>query len=363
MSEKASQACSFVASNRRLKTISSDDHDDDILKKDKSLDPDAKKIKELEQEKFLLEEINNSFSTQADDLAKSKRELEIKLDEESKKTKELEQEKIILEEMVNDGEKTNHKTSKKFYSSIALIAIATAVGFVGYSYYENEILVQTVLPIHQNYPSNYLIQNLQGDTVDTWVAWNIAGDRIINIHITNTANAPQSMLDAVKDAILSTKTVTIDDSLTGKGPKGTSSTYFVGWEGAAENAYAEPTKRYIPQKFDINGSPNGVGDIEIILTNDVNPDGYSGYTKSIVDGNEILKSKITIFKVDRLDPDRLESIIRHEFGHAMGLGHSTATEDLMSPMLPDYPYISGCDVDTLKGLYDGDKNSKVVCQK
>lgn len=361
MPQKTSQACSLVAGNRGLNKISS--ADDDNPKKEKLLNTDASKIKELEQEKFLLKEVNDSVSAQAEDLVKSKHDLEIKLEQESKKSKELEQEKILLEEIVSDGEKIGYKASKKLYSIVALIAVGVSAGFIVYSYYENEILASTVLPIHQNYPSNYLIQNLQGDTVDTWVAWNIADGRVINIHVTNTANAPQSMIDAIKDAILSTKIVTIDDSLTGKGPKGTSSTYFVGWEGAIENAYSEPTKRYIPQKFDINGAPNGVGDIEIILTNDVNPDGYSGYTKSIVDGNEILKSKITIFKVNRLDSDRLESIIRHEFGHAMGLGHSTATEDLMSPMLPDYPYISGCDVDTLKGLYDGDKNSKVVCQK
>ncbi len=359
MPEKTCQACSFASSDRGLNNISPDDTDGSKIK---SLDSDVSKIKELEQEKFLLKEINDTVSAQADDLVKSKHDLEAKLEEESKKSKELEQEKIILEGMVDDGEKTGQKASKKFYASLAAIAIVAAVGFVGYTYYENH-LVPVVTPIQQNYNSNYILQNLQGDTVNTWVAWNIATGRTINIHVTNTANLPQSMIDAMKDAILSTKTVTIDDSLTGKGPKGQSSTYYVGWEGAVENAYSDPTKRYIPQQFAINGDPNGVGDIEIILTNDVNPDGYSGYTKSIVDGNEILKSKITIFKANKLDSDRLSSIIRHEFGHAMGLGHSTATEDLMSPMLPDYPYISGCDVDTLKGLYNGDQNSKVVCQK
>lgn len=340
------------------------DDNGDNSKKVKSLDTDTNKIKELERENFLPNEKNDSSITQTDDdLVKSKHELETKLAEELIKSKDLEQEKVFLKEIVNDDKKIIRKASKKLYLSIAIIAVAVSVGFAGYSYYENELLMNAVLPIHQNYSSIYLIQNLQGDTVDTWVAWNIADGRVINILIINTADVPQSMINAVKDAILSTKTVTIDDSLTGKGSKGTSSTYFVGWEGAIKNAYLEPTKRYIPQKFDINESPDGVGDIEIILTNDVNPDGYSGYTKSIVDGNEILKSKITIFKADKLDTVMLESIVRHEFGHAMGLGHSTATEDLMSPMLPDYPYISGCDVDTLKGLYNGDKNSKVVCQK
>jgi len=293
----------------------------------------------------------------------SKQNLEKKLGVESQKSKELEQEKILLEEMVDNSEKTEQKTHKKFYSSIAVIAVTISLGFIGYVYYENQIVTQTASHLPINYNSNYVIQNLQGDTIDTWVAWNIANGRIIHIHVTNTANLPQNMIDAMKDAILSTKAVTIDDSATGIGQKGTSSVYYVGWTGAVETAYSEPTKQYIPQQFDINGSPNGVGDIEIILTNDISPDGYSGYTKTLVDGNEILKSKITIFKANKLDTNNIGAIIRHEFGHALGLGHSTASEDLMSPMLPDYPYISGCDIDTLKGLYDGDKNSKVVCKK
>ncbi len=361
MPEKTRQACSALAGNWGLNKITDSDGSD--KKHDGSSSDDTRKIKELEQEKVLFKEINDQVSAQADNLEKSRHDLEIKLGQESQKSKELEQEKIILEEIVDSAEKTGLTVHKKYYSSMAAVAIAVSLGFVGYTYYENQVISHTVLPIQQNYNSNYLIQNLQGDTVNTWVAWNIANGRIIHIHVTNTANVPQNLIDAIKNAILSTQTVTIDDSLTGKGPKGSSSVYYVGWEGAVENASAAPTKRYIPQQFDINGSPDGVGDIEIILTNDINPDGYSGYTRSIVDGNEILKSKITIFKVNTLDPDRLSSIIRHEFGHAMGLGHSTATEDLMSPMLPDYPYISSCDVDTLKGLYNGDQNSKVVCQK
>lgn len=246
---------------------------------------------------------------------------------------------------------------------IVLIVVTISIGFVGYSYYENQVMIKVTAHDMSSYNSNYVIQNLQGDTINTWVSWNIENGRIIHIHVVNNANLPQEMINALEDAITSTKAVSIDDSQTNNGPKGSSSIYYVGWEGAAMNAYSEPTKLYIPQKFDINGSPGVVGDVEIILTNDINPDGYSGYTKSLVDGNQILKSKITIYKANKLDAGDLEAIVRHEFGHAMGLGHSTASGDLMSPILPDYPYISGCDVDTLKGLYNGDANSKVVCTK
>ncbi len=322
-------------------------------------------MKELEQEKVLLKKLNKLLTnvTDQDELKTNKLEdiqTQMKQDQ-----KEHQQKELFLDKTIHEGEKKEFTLAKKNLIIIAGAAMAIGIGFTANSIYVGELIGQQykVPNLGSVAPSNYVIQNLQGDTVNTWVAWNIENGRTIHVHVTNAANVPQNMIDAVKDAILSTKTVSIDDSLTGKGPKGTSSTYYVGWGGAATEAYLQPTKRYVPQKFDVSGSPDGVSDIEIILTNDVSPDGYSGYTKSLADGNEILKSKITIYKADKLDADRFEAIIRHEFGHALGLAHSTATEDLMSPMLPDYPYISSCDIGAIKGLYDGDKQSKVVCQK
>jgi Matrixin len=329
---------------------------------DKSETVDEHKIKELEQENVFLKDTNDILDEKINKLSTSKSNVEEKLLAETKKGKELEQEKLLLEEVTHDAENTQQKTRKKFYTMIALIAVTTSFGFAGYTYYENQTIIKATSHDMSNYNSNYVIQNLQGDTVDTWVAWNIENGRTIHVHVVNDANLPYDMINHMESAILSTQTVSIDDSLIGNGPKGTSSIYYLGWKGATVNAYSEPTKSYIPQKFDINGSPAGVGDVEIILTNDINPDGYSGYTKSLVDGNEILKSKITIYGANNLDADRLEAILRHEFGHALGLGHSTAQEDLMHAMLPDYPYISSCDIDALRGLYDGDENSKVVCK-
>lgn len=304
------------------------------------------------------------ISVRVDELGKSKQDLEKKLGRESIKSKELEQEKIILEEMVHDGEKSGRRIHKRYYILVSIIAVVVSVGFVGYSYYENQVLINTTSHLLANYNSNYIIQNLKGDTVNTWVAWNIQAGRILHINIVNTANLSQDKLDAIKDAILSTKTVTLDDSLLGKGPQGTSSVYYEGWEGALNEAYAKPTTYYIPQKFDIGGSTYGPGDIVIILTNDVNPDGLSGLTKSIADGNEILKSKITIYGASELSAVQLKAITRHEFGHAMGLAHSTAPEDLMHATIQTgYPYISQCDIDAVDGLYDGKKRSEVVCQK
>ena len=73
MPKKTSQACSLVTSNWRLNKISS--ADDDNIKKEKLFNTDESKIKELEQEKFLLKEINDSVSAQAEYLVKSKHDL------------------------------------------------------------------------------------------------------------------------------------------------------------------------------------------------------------------------------------------------------------------------------------------------
>jgi predicted Zn-dependent protease len=113
----------------------------------------------------------------------------------------------------------------------------------------------------------------------------------------------------------------------------------------------------------MDNDPNGAGDIVITLTNDINPDGLSGFTKSTADGNQILKSTITIYNANQLSDTQLAAITRHEFGHAMGLAHSTAVEDLMHATIQtDYPYISQCDIDAVTGLYDGKKQSAVICQ-
>lgn len=211
--------------------------------------------------------------------------------------------------------------------------------------------------------SKYLIQNLRGDTTDTWVSWNIIPNRALTFTILEESNISEEKINAIKNAILSEKSLQIDNSILHEGSKGTFSTYYVGWQGAMQQASKSQTKMIIPQKFEYVESNNGVADITIKLDTQRNGDGYSGYTKSVVDENQILKSIITIYDVEKLSTEKIATITRHEFGHALGLAHSTAPESLMFPTITtDYPFISPCMLDAIKELYDGNQKSEVVCK-
>ena len=212
--------------------------------------------------------------------------------------------------------------------------------------------------------SNYSIQNLKGDTIDTFLAWRLVENDVLHINIINAHKYPEK-IDIIKDVILSTQVIEIDNSFTHKGLKGTTSTYYLGWTGALEKSSQTPTSFYIPKKLEVIDSATGAGDITIKLVSYRSGDGFSGWTKSIADEsqNQILKSEITIYDVENLTDNQLSAITRHELGHAFGLAHSTAPEDLMAPtMTTEFPYISPCDIDAIVSLYNGEKLSQIECK-
>ena len=87
-------------------------------------------------------------------------------------------------------------------------------------------------------------------------------------------------------------------------------------------------------------------------------------TRILVDdaSEQILKARITIYDVDELTDAEFTTIVRHEFGHALGLAHSSASDDLMYPTIQtDNALISQCDIDAMASLYNGEKIAQVTC--
>ena len=215
--------------------------------------------------------------------------------------------------------------------------------------------------------SGFVIENLRGDTVDTAISWQIPDEKILYVNIIDDQHLTPERSDVIRKTIFSEEFHEIDDSELRKGPKGTTSKYYVGWMGALKDASRKPTKFPIPINLEIISDKNNIaGDINIRLTNLAHGDGISGFTKIIADtsNNQILKAEVTIYDIDRINLGRLEVISRHELGHVFGLAHTSAPEDLMhQEITTPYPYISPCVVEAVHKLYDGRKESKVVCEK
>ena len=323
------------------------------------------KYKELKQNEMIASDMIDDAEKQVQTIHQERENLKGELEKIQTESKEKEMEKQLLEEMVSMEEKEKHVMTKKYYKTIIVSAIAIAVVVGVYSMLFAELAGQQYKVEIQPQTTGYTIQNLRGDTIDTYLSWRLVEGDVITVNILNAERVSPEQLEIVKKTILSEEELEIDNSLLHKGPKGTTSIMYVGWQGAMKEAAKTDTKLYIPARFEVIESNNGEGDITIELTKQRNGDGFSGWTNSIADEsqNQILKSRITIFAVDTLSNAELETVVRHELGHALGLAHSTAPEDLMYPTIETaFPYISECDIDAIEALYDGGNTSEVVCQ-
>jgi len=259
--------------------------------------------------------------------------------------------------------KTN-STKIKHKKVILTFQIGILIFFGGYF---------TGLPISsgQNLDSEYplglfntvhLVENLRGDSIGLSKYWKLSQGVSLSVNILNPVSVSNESIEIIKESILSEETISIDDSLLHKGPKNSFSNYYAGWVGALKNT--PDTKHPIPKSFEVKNSQKSNGDIVIILSNIKDRSGNTGYTKTILEGEQIVKAFITIYDVDSLSDTQLATIMRHEFGHALGLGHSTAPEDLMAPTIDmTYPYISSCNISAISELYNGDSDGTRMCEK
>jgi len=321
---------------------------------------------ELKQERMLYTQALDSEENEKKSLEQEKNEFKNKLESEIHKSFEKEQEKLLLQDEAEYQSSQKHKATKKYYKAIIVSAITIAVVSGVYTYFFAELAGQQyrVEDIGTR-TTGYTIQNLRGDTIDTWLAWRLVEADVLRVNLLNGQKYEKEKIDAIKKALLSEESIEIDNSLLHKGLQGTTSTHYIGWLGALKKAAEKNTQLTIPTKIEFIESERGEGDITIELVDAIHPDGFSGWTNSIADEsqNQILKSRITIYDSDNLGPQQMEAIVRHELGHAFGLAHTTAPEDLMyTNIQTQFPYISECDIGGIQGLYDGSKKSQLVCE-
>lgn len=114
---------------------------------------------------------------------------------------------------------------------------------------------------------------------------------------------------------------------------------FLGWEGAINHLFQVYPDSTVPNRFQLIQNEL-LADIVIIATNDSPPekDDGSKKTKGVATiystrNNEITNVVITLYEVDITPVSILESVSRHEVGHALGLEHNERFNDLMSPTI------------------------------
>lgn len=175
------------------------------------------------------------------------------------------------------------------------------------------------------------------------------GDKTIRVVILNEAGISNDKMDIIKKVITSDVSYQINGQ-----------TYFEGWSGALDSISTDKVKR-----FEISESKRyAPADISIILLNESNPE-YNGLTKPIFDGNHVISATIQIFAAHILSSSQLENLLRHEFGHALGLGHSTYEGSVMYPTMSSTAkkFISACDLEGLKAAHAGQTFIDVRCSQ
>ena len=325
----------------------------------------TQEVLELRQEKMMFEKFSDLTETEKAEMEKTRDEMKEKYEVERQSALEQEQEKMFMEKSLEVETKEKEKAKMKYYKAIIVSVVAIAVVSGAYSMLFAELAGQQYMVEVPPQSTGYTIQNLRGDTIETFLSWRLPEGSPIVVNILNANKYDDEVIETVKKTILSEEILEIDMSLLHIGPKGTNAVMFVGWQEALREAAKTETELYVPVNFEVITDKSGAGDITIELVDTVNADGFAGWTNSIADQaqNQILKSRITIFAVDSISLAALETVVRHELGHALGLAHSTAPEDLMYPIIEtNFPYISDCDVDAMIGLYDGGNTSDVVCE-
>jgi len=92
--------------------------------------------------------------------------------------------------------------------------------------------------------------------------------------------------------------------------------------------------------------------IIIELSKSDGPKNMEGFTQYQIIDKKISQATVIIYNFDKLKQESIEMLVRHELGHALGLGHTSNSFDLMFPVIDsEYSLISIFDLKTLSEIY------------
>ncbi len=155
----------------------------------------------------------------------------------------------------------------------------------------------------------------------------------------------------LRDAKVSEKQVDIVEYVINAKKMNSGRTLFLGWnEGIKEVSKSFGVE--VPT-LQVQYTLTSTEAIIIHLMDKTSKEGYDGYTNLFYGQNgKIQKAFIKIYNVDELNNIQLKIIIRHELGHALGLGHTNSKNDLMQSIIDmNYNAISLLDLQALAHIY------------
>lgn len=142
-------------------------------------------------------------------------------------------------------------------------------------------------------------------------------DEVIPVVIKSDDYLPEMYLNSIINAIYSNEIQT--DGL---------QRYYFGWNNAIESQI-KTANQEIPI-LSLMKEVNSERHVLINLTDDSNQV-LDGHTRLYFKDKLINNAEINIYNLEKLNQTQLESLLRHELGHALGLGHTTNPWDLMYP--------------------------------
>lgn len=182
----------------------------------------------------------------------------------------------------------------------------------------------------------------------------------LDVTLVNSIYLTDKVAEKIEEAVTSTEFFMIEDNKMHKDLPGVKSPYYLGWQGALDNTSSTNLKL----NFDLSAAKHG--DIVIEVTTQKHPQGFSGVTMPIFANGKLSKVYITLFEINQNTPNSNYGLVMHEFGHALGLGHSTAPEDIMYERIGYnnlfYPYVAPCLMQGLEQAYLENKDT-VTCLK